>query len=162
LRDARIHWRDEALEAPLETTLSASATLDPVTLGAGAPEASFELTLALSEVFDRLQVQAALQLDPEDTRAELDLSLDGLRAGPLAAYLPANTRLDLDAGRMAGRVDLSSAVSEAGGRGARLELSAFDFRDAQADEPLLALERLTLDVARFDLDAGVIDIAELS
>ena len=162
LDGATIHWNDAAVEPAVATHLSVGAELEPITIGAGAPSASFTCELRLADVLESLALNADLRLDPADLQAGFDLSLDGLRAGPMVSYLPPGLRLALTDGRLRARVDCASAELEQGGRSASVVLQGLDYRDGESGEPLLALERLALDVPRFDLAGGIVTVAELS
>ena len=162
LAGATLHWNDAAVEPVVATVLNIGAELEAITIGAGAPSASFTCELSLDEVLETLALDADLRLDPADLQAGFDLSMEGLRAGPLVSYLPPGLRLALTDGRLRARVDCASSELEQGGRSASVVLQNLDYRDGEAGEPLLALERFALDVPRVDLEGGVVSVAELS
>jgi hypothetical protein len=94
--------------------------------------------------------------------ATLEVAADGLRAGPLAAYLPEGKSLDLKDGRIRVGLDAALGAGAAGGKKARLIVSGFDYRDGPDGEPLASLSAFRVLASRIDPAGKVIAIDEVA
>jgi hypothetical protein len=162
LRGARFSFRDAALgPIPTETALTVDADLGGLSLAAGAAPARFALRARADGALDAATLDGSLSLDPDDLKAAFDLDARGLRAGPLAGYLPAGITPTLGDGRLRAAFAARFARAAAGGSAIELALTEVDFRDGDAAEPLFACDALRLAVPRFDPDGGAVLIDEL-
>lgn len=157
---ARVAWRDAAVEPAVDTALELTVRGDQLVLGPADDSGTLQVELAVDGVLDALTVDGRFALDPDDTRVELSVSAEGLRAGPLASYLPPGVEAPLEAGRAGLRLDAQWAVAPEGGRAARLELS--DLVLADGERELMRLDHLLADAPRIDPDGGAVTVAEIS
>jgi hypothetical protein len=128
-------WRDEQVAPIVATELRVGLEAQRLVLNAPAPAAPFKVDVALAGALDSLHLEGQVSLDPEQLALQADLAIDGLRAGPLAAYLPPTTEVTLKEGRVRLHLDaLFAARTEGdvkGGKRASFELTGLDYRDGQ-------------------------------
>ncbi len=158
---ARIHWHDAALVPPVDASLELAASLDGLLLGAPGDPARGSLRLRVPGAIERVQWDGTLRSQPDDVALDGALVAEGVRLGPLAAYLPPGCTSELRDGRLALRLSATSGASAGGGRRSTLRVSDLSWRDADGP-PLLALDELALDVPRLDAAAGVADVSEIA
>lgn len=161
LDGASISWSDEAVAPAVRTHLRARATLNEMELGSERP-ASFRLELGLEGALGALTAEGRFATDPRRNLAEGRLQLSGLRAGPLAPYLPPGLSIGLADGRLAAAFSAEWSAAQAGGRALRLSAGELALRDGPEGAPLLSVAGAVLDAPRLDLEARVFELAELS
>ncbi|MFT4538067.1 MAG: hypothetical protein ACI841_002077 [Planctomycetota bacterium] len=162
LNGARIAWKDAALAEPIQTALTLDVALQDLALGAGQAPASLELRLGLEEVMQELQLSSTLQLDPSNLEISSDITMAGLRAGPLAAYFPAGIEMPLTDGTLRVRFEAKYVeLPDGTGNAAHIALSDLDYRQADDDRALLAMKHFLLSVPRIDTVNAIYDIEEL-
>jgi len=159
---AEVSWTDRALPSPVETSLTADVEVDGLVMGREADPAVFRIAARSPGTLETLAVSGTLSPDPVAPHLLADIRAAGLRAGPLAAYLPPGTRISLEDGRFAGSIEAGLAPHADGGHRAELIISGVDYRDGEDGPPLLRFDALRGLVARLDPAAGIIAIDELS
>lgn len=162
LAGAQIDWNDGAVAPAVATQLTVDAKLGGLVLGRPAEPATFAVDVGLRDVLDRLHLGGSISTDPDRLGATLDVAVDGVRAGPLAAYLPPGLSLDTKAGRLRLHAEAASTPREGGGRSGRFEVKDFDWRDGEEGEPFFALQRFACVAPQLDLPAGDVVIDELT
>jgi len=162
LAGAQVEWSDGAVAPAVETQLTVDAKLGGLVLGRPAEPATFAVDVGLRDVLDRLHLGGSISTDPDRLGATLDVAIDGVRAGPLAAYLPPGLSLDTKAGRLRLHAEAASTPREGGGRSGRFEVKDFDWRDGDEGEPFFALQRFACVAPQLDLPAGDVVIDELT
>ncbi len=158
---AHLGWRDRSFDPPLATALDGRLSLRGLELGPGAGSARLELFATLEGSLDRFELTGEVRPDPEDFAGDLRLVLEGLRAGALGAYLPAEVGSTLRDGRLAARLGAEAGRAEPGGRRARLWVEGLELAE-RGEDPLLRLPRLVLDAPRLDPEGGVVRLAEVA
>jgi hypothetical protein len=161
LAGAQVDWSDGAVAPDVATQLTVDAKLGGLVLGRPAEPATFAVDVGLRDVLDRMHLGGSISTDPDRLGATLDVAIDGVRAGPLAAYLPPGLSLDTKAGRLRLHAEAASTPREGGGRSGRFEVKDFDWRDGDEGEPFFALQRLACVAPQLDLPAGDVVIDEL-
>jgi len=162
LSGARIDWNDDAVAPAVATQLTVDARLARLVVGKPAEPSDFSIDVALRDAVERLHVGGTLSTDPQRLGAWIDVELDGVRAGPLAAYLPPNIELKTSAGRLRLHAEAELAAREGGGKTARFEVKDFDWRDGEGGEPFLVLERFAVVAPQLDLPTGDIVVDEIT
>jgi hypothetical protein len=162
LAGAQVDWSDSAVAPAVETQLTVDAKLGGLVLGRPAEPATFAVDVGLRDVLDRLHLGGSISTDPDRLGATLDVAIDGVRAGPLSAYLPAGLTLMTKAGRLRLHAEAASTPREGGGRSGRFEVKDFDWRDGEEGEPFFALQRFACIAPQLDLPAGDVVIDELT
>ena len=162
VRNAQLDWSDVALSPTLDATLSAGLELGPLSLAVGAAPVEFRATLASAENLERLECSGRFRLPPNDLALEAALTLDGLRAGPLARYLPQNVRMAPRSNHAQGSLSAALYPNAEGGLGVEVSLHDVAFGESGAATPDFQLGQLRLAASRLDTDAGVYLIDELA
>ena len=95
--------------------------------------------------------------------ADVEVTGSGLRAGPLAGYVPAGMKVDLADGRLHAKLSAAVAPNTAGGMSGSVTVSDVDYRDGDAPIALLRVGSLRAAIARIDPvgRGNVIDVGEL-
>jgi hypothetical protein len=173
---AQLRWDDLAVKPAVHLDATATVKVDQVVLGKPAPPAKFDVTLAAKDALQEMKLGGAVDLTPGAPAAKVHVDGRGLRAGPLAPYLPPGTEVSLVDGRIVADLDAAVTPNEAGGQGFKLSVTNVDYRDAAASAsaaavdgaaadappPLLALKALRIAAPRIDLTGDVIAIDEVS
>ena len=162
LSGARIDWNDDAVAPAVATQLTVDARLARLVVGKPAEPADFSIDVALRDAVERLHVGGTLSTDPQRLGAWIDVELDGVRAGPLAAYLPPTVELKTRAGRLRMHAEAELAAREGGGKTARVEVKDLDWRDGEGGEPFLVLERFAVVAPQLDLPTGDVVVDEIT
>jgi len=162
LTGARVDWNDDAVAPAVATQLQVDARLARLVVGKPAEPADFSVDVALRDAVERLHVGGTLSADPQRLGARLDVELDGVRAGPLAAYLPPTVELSTQAGRLRMHAEAELAAREGGGKTARVELKDLDWRDGENGEPFLVLDRFAVVAPQLDLPDGDVVVDEVT
>ncbi|MBI1382670.1 MAG: hypothetical protein GC161_16465 [Planctomycetaceae bacterium] len=157
LSDLALTWRDAI--AGLETALVAEVDLARLDTQAGG-EVALGVRAQLEGSADQLEASGTIRVDPADLRLDLDLVGAGLRAGPLAAYLPAGVFFGPD--DRAARAQLRAGVTLAadGLRDLFVEVADAKVGPAEGDADL-ALRSLRTRVRHLASDQSAIDVEEL-
>jgi hypothetical protein len=162
LSGARVDWNDDAVAPAVATQLQADVRLARLVVGKPAEPAEFSVDVALRDAVERLHLGGTLSTDPQRLGANLDVELDGARAGPLAAYLPPTVELTTKAGRLRLHAEAELAAREGGGKTARVEVKGFDWRDGEDGEPFLVLDRFAFVAPQLDLPDGDVVVDEIT
>ncbi|MCP3916793.1 MAG: DUF748 domain-containing protein [bacterium] len=162
LEGARVTWSDAAAEPAVETALTLGATVDGLTTERGARPLTLDVRSSIEGALDELALTGTAQLDPDDLGLDAQLALSGLRAGPLASYVPPELPILLEDGRFELQIEASSAAHPEGGRAASLAISGLDYRDGSAGEPLIAFDALRVEAPRLDAENGVYDVERVT
>src|SRR5690606_9126087 len=147
LSGAELSWHDELVSPPVELTLVADARAAELRTGSERPM-SFELRARAAELVERASLGGSVRLGADRAQAELELDVVGLRAGPLASYLPAGATATLADGRFAARIDASFAAVPEGGFAFELAVDDVGFHDGERG--LLACGPLRAAAARIE------------
>jgi hypothetical protein len=158
--DAGIHWYDAAIQPPVIVSAGASVELDNLTLGRDAGPAVLNLTAHADGVLDQLLVNGSVMVSPTSPSAKLTVSAKGVRAGPLAAYLPAGVGVSLKDGRFDTTIDAGVSQNPAGGIAARLHVGRLQFQDGA--DSLFGLESVDVNAPRIDLPTHALDVTQIS
>jgi hypothetical protein len=171
---AELQWEDQMVKPAVRFNASASVNVDQVVLGKPAAPANFEVTLAAKDALEEMKLNGTVDLTPGAPAAKLHVAGRGMRAGPLAPYLPPGTEVSLVDGRLVADLDAAITPNEAGGQTFKLNVTNVDYRDAAASAsaaaadgapdapPLLALKEFKIAAPRIDLAGDVIAIDEVS
>lgn len=159
LTGMRIDWRDLAVAPEVATVLALDAHATGITNAADAEAGRFDASLRAEGSVDALTLAGALRLCPDDLRATLALRGSGLRAGPLAAYVPQGTTVELQDGRLAVDAEFTLARAQDGGHSLTAAIRSLALREGAADAPaLLALDELSVRAPRLDAAGGRVAI----
>lgn len=158
LRDGSIRWRDSSASKPVNLTIVGAVDLDDLRIGRrDAAAARLNVTSRIDGVVDKATITGTLTAEPDAPGAKLKIVADGIRAGELAAYLPAGLSSTLKDGHFSGALDVGISNHPVGGLAGHLTFNDVDLYDAP-DEPLLKLRSLEIAASRIDPDGGVIAI----
>ncbi len=159
---ARIAWNDAASSPARSAELVLDARLLGLASDAPAP-AQLDVRASVPGVADELRMVGELALRTGDASAlELGarLAARGLRAGPLASYLPAGLECTLASGNADAQVRLRAAAHPTGGLSASALIEQVAFLDGE--RRLAALGRASIDVERADPLARVYALREVA
>ncbi|MEM9379626.1 MAG: DUF748 domain-containing protein [Planctomycetota bacterium] len=151
---------DGSFDAPHVVVVGADAKVEQLALGAGVGPTSIDGELRVGDTAFRATGSAVL--DPQDLRVELGLGGERMSGEAVGPYLPPHIAIVLDDGVFAANVRARLAREPEGGTTVDLTVEGVDLRERGAEEPLLALEGLRLDVPRLDPEATHYNIEEVS
>jgi hypothetical protein len=140
---------------PVEVAALLQADAAEVPLGSGPWNARFGLTLAVRGALERLALQGTFAEDAGKTAFALGLEGQGLRAGPLQAYLPPGLDCELRSGRLRARLEgeltktsvrasLGDVELGDGESGPLLRVGAFTAHGTRPGPRALTVEELSL------------------
>lgn len=156
---ARVLFEDLALAEPHAVELGADLSIADLSPGAGARPTTVDGRVSVGPW--QLASRGEVVLDPDDLRASLELSGEGLSGEPLAPYLPPELAVALADGVAAARVEARVARAGDGGRSASLHVEGAELRERGAERPVAALAALRVVAPRIDPAAGVYEVDEL-
>ncbi len=159
IREGRVRWTDQALASTLDVTALCQVDLNDLTLGAAGSPAQLKAVIQAPPVADRLEVSGSLFTAPTRQGADLTIEATGLRAGPLAGYLPAGVAPGLDRGQLHLAV---RGLVESGPQGDRLafQVKDLDLRETGGSQPLLHVDQFRTKVSR--QEPSVVSLEECS
>ncbi|MCB9907389.1 MAG: DUF748 domain-containing protein [Planctomycetes bacterium] len=158
-----VDWIDQSVAPTVETQLVVDLGLDEWHWPQGEhKDGQAQLALRVAGSLEQLTLASQVHLDPSDLGLSAQLAIDGLRAGPLAAYLPPTIEAPLAAGQLRWNLQGHWATAESGGQAGSLTATDLVLRDGPDGEPLLALDRMALEVPRFDWEGGRVELGELA
>ncbi len=152
---AGLDWTDPSGSSRVDLDVSGSR------LGWGAlgRKGTIDLTVAIPAALDEFKIDGDLDTSPGALAAQLTLLGRGLRAGPLARYLPEGVAVTWDDASLDGVIDVAWAANEKGGHTARLGITNLLLTDATRE--YLSIPRFLLDAKRLDVDKRRYNISEL-
>jgi hypothetical protein len=159
VKDAGIDWTDLAVEPNVKTSASASVHIDNLTLGKQAAPALVNITARVDGSVDSVLVGGTISAAPSQQSALLDVSVDGIRPGALAAYLPAGIGSTLKNGVFVTHIQAGIAEQDAS-MAAELSVGATDFQDQ--DISLFHLDSAHLKAPRIALPDTALAVDEIS
>ena len=160
LTDLTATWSDAFVSPSVQTEFSARAEVLDIDLGPETPTKPTRLTLeaGLAGALDSLTLEASAERGATTQSLEGSLALAGLKAGPLASYLPPGTIVTLEDGRLVAQFEASVEPAAEGGDAIQASITGLDYRDGADAESLLAFESLLFSAPRLDSDAAVFAI----
>jgi hypothetical protein len=162
ISEAAIGWTDLAAREPVRTTLHSDVLLSGLTLGKEASPASLFVRARGDGLFGEARIGGHVTTHPRRLAVDLTIGADDVRGTALAPYLPPGIELKLQGGRFAAGISAAVDQLQAGGMGLKLLIDQVDWRDRASAAPLFALDRVDVDIPRFDPDGGVIAINKIS
>lgn len=163
LANASFAWSDAAQVTPIATTLQASAEVDGFVLGKSAPPATFKVITSIDGAIGQALMAGSLMTGPDQQALEVDVTVNGMSAGPLAAYLPEGVVPTLRDGRLKAILSAQLAdLPDGKGRSARLEIRGAQLTQSVEAAPLLTMESLVAAAPRIDPAGGVFAVDEIS
>lgn len=155
--NAALAFHDQAFTPPLETTARADFQLDRFSTRSPEP-ARYSVAVAIVDTAEQIRAAGNLRAAPGAALFTAEFSGKGLRAGHLAAYLPAGIECDLRSAELTGRMDVTVSENSAGGLSAALAVQGVRLAESGAQEALLSLDDVEVVVRRADPGAEVFEI----
>ena len=146
----------------MRTTLRASVDLDAFAYPKPAGPATLTLSAKADGSAESFDVAGTFMVTPASQQAKLNVSAAGLRAGPLAAYVPPGIEIALRDGRLKTKVDAALSLHPQGGYAGHLLVDGLDWRDGEGGAPLFRLDTVRAVVTRADLPDTVLAVEELT
>lgn len=162
VKDAQIQWSDCAVAPAVSQTMAADLTLTDLALGVEAPPAALAVTIRAPGVVQQATITGQVQVTPSKQGADLQLEAAGLHAGLLASYLPEGWTSTLEQGQLHAKIAADLARHPEGGQRARVQIADVDYRGDSGQEPLLRFDSAELAVDRFDPNARLVSIQQMS
>ena len=162
LNDGRLRWSDHAVKPTVSQTLIANAELIDFALGTNTTPSTVNIILEAPGIIEKADLSGELHLDSSEQGADLKLKVTGIQAEKLAPYFSTGPKLALEDGSFSGQFTGKIKQHREGGYQASLSLSNFDYRDAAGQTHLLELDSSRALLTRFDPNANIIAIEELS
>ncbi len=162
VKDAQIQWSDRAVAPAVSQTMAADLTLTDLALGVEAPPAALAATIRAPGMVQQATITGHVQATPSKQGADLQLEAAGLNAGLLSSYLPEGWKPALEEGQLHAKIAADLARHPEGGQRARVHIADVDYRSESRQEPLLRFDSAELAVDRFDPNARLISIQQVS
>ncbi|HEY7091094.1 MAG TPA: DUF748 domain-containing protein [Tepidisphaeraceae bacterium] len=161
LNDASLKWSDQLVSGGVNTSANVSAQVDGLTVGRQADPAPFKLHLTVPGSVQQLDVAGKLTTAPDTQGIDMEVTGQGLAAGPLAAYVPPGQQVSLQDGRLHALVTATVSKHPEGGEAAKVLVRDVKFSDGPDGAALLKLDSFTANASRVDPEK-VIAIDEIS
>ncbi|QDV06805.1 hypothetical protein Poly30_23200 [Planctomycetes bacterium Poly30] len=157
-------WSDAFVSPTVETEFTAAAELVDIDLSGGdsATPLKLHLEAALEGALRSMTLDGTASLGGPSRTASATLALDGLRAGPLASYLPPSMEVTLEDGRLRATFEASAEPGQEGGQALRAAVTELDYRDGADGEALLAFQSFVFEAPRIDSEARVFEVETLA
>lgn len=163
LDQVEVTWADAAVTPAVATKFSLGAGVQSVRLdGAELSPLRAKITAALEGAVEAVDIQIAASAGALGADVDVSFDLRGLRAGPLASYLPDTLPVLLEDGRMKATLRAQTRPLEGGGQSILATLGGVDFRDGAGGDSLLAFDELRFNAPRIDPEGAVFDIEEVT
>jgi hypothetical protein len=159
--DVGIDWIDRAVQPNVQTTIHAQAGLSDFEFNDHPHRGAFHAVASVDRCLDALAVGGTLAISPTGQNVQLTFDAKGLRAGPMAAYLPAKVRSTLQNGSLHLAVTGDVSQNRLGGRAIELGVNDFGYRDS-GDVPLLQFDSFHLKAPRLDPEAKVVSLDDVT
>ncbi len=158
-----VDWSDASMQPPLDAQLDVQLELRDWMLGAmGEKPGSLTARVSVPGAVDELVLQASVLQKSTGMDLTAQVSADGLRAGSLEPYLPAGLSVSMQNGQLRWQIEGGLHTLPEGGQSMALRATDLILRDGPEGDPLLALDRLALEVPRSNWEGGDIEIEELT
>jgi hypothetical protein len=161
LHAAQLHWKDAAVKGTESSDASLDASLNKLIIAEGASPADIHFDATIDQSLDSVTGDGTLAIAPTRQEFEMAFKGAGLRAGPLAAYLPPGATVQLQNGQFAAALKASAAFNPKGGEAAQFAISNIDYRDANQPDPLLKLDSFYILAPRIDPSSKIVNIDDI-
>ncbi|NLZ05728.1 MAG: DUF748 domain-containing protein [Phycisphaerae bacterium] len=162
MKGAQIQWSDHAVTPAVSQSVGIDLALSELALGVESPPTTISATVRAPGIVQKATVTGQLQTTPSKQGADLTLDAAGVNAGPLLSYLPPAVRPALEQGQLHARVTGELTAHPEGGRRIRASATDVDYRGDSEPEPFLRFDSAELAVDRFDPNAHLISIEQVS
>ena len=162
INDCQLDWHDDIVKPAVSQTLIASATLADFALGFDAPPATANITIEMPGIVKKADLSGKLYLKSSEWGADLNLEASGIDTEALGPYFTAGYRPVLKDARFSGELTARLKQHQEGGHQASLSLRNVDYRNDSGQTPLLILNSANASISRFDPNAHMVSIEELS
>lgn len=162
LDEARLVWRDEAVDPVLDTVILCRTTVDGLALRPGAADAAFTIEWRVEGEEKSTRIAGNVVLDPRAIELDGQVIADHLDFERLSVYFPPGIRSNSENARFQASFHAALTAIEAGGRALLVECTDLQLTDGIAEEPALALASARFSAPRLDGTAGVFEIAEVT
>ncbi|MGD0462945.1 MAG: DUF748 domain-containing protein [Tepidisphaeraceae bacterium] len=159
--DVGIDWIDRAVQPNVQTTIHAQTELSDFEFSDHPHPGAFHAIASVDRCLDALTVVGTLAISPTGQNVRLTFDVKGLRAGPMAAYLPRKVRSTLQDGSLHLAVAGDVSQNRLGGEAIELGVHDFSYRDS-GDVPLLQFDSFHLEAPRLDPAAKVVSLDDVT
>jgi len=162
VKEARIQWSDRAVVPTVSQAMAIDLALSGFALGVEAPPATMTATVCAPGMVQQATVSGQVQVTPSKQGADLTLEAAGVNVRSLLSYLPPGAKPALEEGRLHARIAGELTRHPEGGRRARVSVTGLDYGENSGEEPFLRFDSAELAVERFDPNAQLISIQQVS
>jgi hypothetical protein len=162
VKDATLNWADFAQAPNVRTSAIANLELKLIKLGKAAGPAQLHADARIDGSLDSASVDGTVTPSLDAPDMQLQVKAQGLRAGGLAAYLPAGISIPLKSAQFQTSIQAGATRNPKGGMGARFIVSGLDYRDQGQPQPLLKVDSFRAIASRIDPEARIYAIDEIS
>lgn len=162
VNDGSFAWADQAVTPAVNAVAHANIEVDRFVFGRDAAPALVKIVANLDQTLGHFSAAGTVTTSTTSPAVRLDVAGSGLREGVLGPYLPPGMNVALKDGRFRATLEAGVTPHPQGGQTAKLIVSAVDYRDGEATEPLLSFDSARLLVSRADVPGEIIAIDEVS
>jgi hypothetical protein len=159
---ASLEWDDEFLPGSLKDSATLDADLENFSFGGSAAPASLHIAAAVPDSLETLTADGTLGANLQRQDLALEVQAAGVRAGPLADYLPNDIGSNLQDGRFHAELTASATRNPKGGRVIDLQVSKMDWREADAPKAFLGFDSFHVGISRLDLSKKLIALSDVT
>ncbi|MFH2002517.1 MAG: DUF748 domain-containing protein, partial [Planctomycetota bacterium] len=158
LSRAELLWSDLSVQPHVDTAIQLDLGLDSLMIGPDAKPASLQATLCVPGALDQLVLSGSFQMAPDAADAVFELQARGMRAGPLASYIPAPLKLSLEDGSFQATLHAYLSSHASGGQTAGLKVTDVAFREGTEGPAWVCWDDLQARLSRWDPEEQLIDV----
>jgi hypothetical protein len=162
INDGQLHWSDHVVEPTVSQMLITNATLTDFALGIDTPPSTVNITIEAPGIVKKADLSGELHINPSEQGVDLRLEATGIQTEHLAPYFSTGPRPALVNASFYGQLTGKFKQHQEGGYQASLSLSNLDYRDGSGQASLLKLDSAKALLTRFDPNAHIVSIKELS
>jgi hypothetical protein len=161
ITDGSIEWIDQAVQPNVDTTLHNDTRLDDFEMPEGASPAKFHSRTTVDSSLDSLNIDGDILVTPTRQNANLTFAGQGMRAGPLAAYVPPAIHPTFNGASLNFTVNAAVAANPKGGQSFEVSVNNFKLQDSP-DAPSLKFDKFHLKAPRLDVPGKVVAFDDFS
>jgi hypothetical protein len=162
MRNGELDWTDNVPAPTVSIRGQASVSLNGVDLSAGAPPAKLHVSAKIVDAIDSATADGTVSCAPDLPAIDLTVDASGIRAGPIAAYMPNGLSSTFKQGHFAVGIRASAKNNPAGGIAARFAVHDLTLTDRSPATDWAHVGQFTMSASRLDPAHDVIAFDEIS
>jgi hypothetical protein len=162
VKNATLNWADSAPSTAVQTSAVANLSIANLNLGKNAGQATLHADAQVAGSIDSAAADGTLNSSFDSPGAMLNIAVQGIRAGSLAAYLPPGLSVPMQNGQFHTTIETGITKNPKGGIGAKFIVSNLDYRDQGRADALAQVGSFRVIASRIDPERRIFAVDEIS